>query len=98
MTPPARRSSARTSAGRRRASSTSEKRPAVPEPCSVTTNGRPEKRATAAVSSQCACTRSAPRAARRTACSIESSISGAAHGRRRRFAAIPPPYASPKSR
>ena len=61
----------------------------------MTTNGFPAKRATAAVSSQCAWTRSAERAARRTASHIERSSSGASHGFRRTFAAIPPPYARP---
>ena len=83
------------SRGRARASSSSEKLPAEPEPCSVTTNGLPAKRATAAVSSQWAWTRSAPRAARRNARHIERSRSGASQGRRRMFAAIPPPYARP---
>ena len=62
----------------------------------MTTNGLPAKRATAAVRSQCAWTISAPRAARRVARHIERNRSGASHGRRRMFAAIPPPVREPE--
>ena len=87
-TPPRRRghgrSSSRRSGGKRFRSATSE-------PCSVVTSGRPEARAGATEGSQCACTRSAPRAARRTVRAIEARSGGTAHGLRTAFFVSPAP-------
>ena len=71
----------------RRASSTS-----VPQSC--TTNGLPVASATAPEGSQCACTRSASRAARRAARANEAIIAGTSasfHGARFRFPSTPEP-------
>ena len=83
----ARESTRRASPRIRRASSTS-----VPQSC--TTNGFPVASATAPEGSQCACTRSASRAARRAACANEPSIAGtsaAFHGERLRLPITPEP-------
>ena len=63
-------------------------------PQSCTTNGLPVASATAPAGSQCACTRSASRAARRAACANEPSIAGtsaAFHGERCRLPITPAP-------
>ena len=91
MTARAGRSSFRTTPGERSARPRSEKRPAVPEPWSVTMNGLPEKRATAAPASQFACTKSAFRAARRRACTIDQPSGGASQGFRFTLATRPAP-------
>lgn len=88
ITSRARRSAARASGRTCRARATSV-------PCSVTTNGFPAKAATAPEGSQCACTRSASRAALRTARVIAPTRRGAAQGLRRRLLGIPPGPASP---
>ena len=84
---PRARATARVARARRRSP-----RPARPPACA---SAAP----TAAEGSQCAWTRSAPRAARAAATANESRKSGssrASQGRRRRFPTIPEPYASPK--
>ena len=77
----------RASSGTRRASSTS-----VPHTCS--TYGFPVARAAIADGIQCACTRSAPRAAARAARAYAATNAGTRptlHGARRRFCAMPSP-------
>ena len=100
MTALAGRSSRRTSPGERSASPRSEKRPAVPEPCKVTTNGLPANLATAAPASQFACTRSALLAAPRSERTIDAKSGGASQGRPLTLATSPAPPlpVRPKSR
>ena len=92
--PRARRTIGRKSHGARRASSTS-----VPQTWS--TNGFPVASAAIPDGIQCACTRSASRAARRAARAYAARNAGSAstsHGCARRFWTIPPPKAIPKWR
>ena len=86
------RSSGRTSAGARRASSTS-----VPHTCS--TYGFPVARAAIADGIQCACTRSASRAATRAARAYAARNAGTSasfHGAPRRFWAMPAAVGDPE--
>ena len=82
----------RTSLGRLRISAKSSSAPPEIEPSRLTTNGFPEKSATTPPASHIACTRSASRAARRSARIMETASSGAIQGRRLTACMIPPPW------